>query len=399
MKSGPTASRVHSPRRLAAILAGVLAVLAIAAGCTSPVTAPTSAPTTGVSASPTASPTATATVVPSATAEATPTPSPTATATAIPTETALPSQLVSVADIVERVRPSVVSVQVQTANGTGAGTGIIMSSDGQILTNQHVIDGAQQISVSLYNDKVFRATVLGQDPSFDIAVLKIDASSTELHPAQFGDASKLRVGDPVIAIGNALDLPGGPTVTTGVVSALNRSLSQQGESLTNLIQTDAPINPGNSGGPLLNARGQVIGINTAKITSGEGIGFAIEVNSALQVADRLLKEGSPPPGYLGIKGIDITPALAMFDNLPVFRGVGITGIDSGSPAEQSGMKVDDIIVSADGVAIQDQADLSRFLERHTAGTSANFTVVRGRRAIQVTVTLGKAPSQIPTQSG
>ncbi len=294
----------------------------------------------------------------------------------------------STADIVERVTPSVVAIQVQTRFGDSSGTGVILESDGLILTNQHVIDSAITITVALTDDRVFEATVLGEDKSADIAVIKIEAEG--LQTVVLGDSESLRVGEDVIAIGHALGLAGGPTVSKGVVSALGRTVTQGSDQLTDLIQTDAAINPGNSGGPLLNTDGHVIGINTARLESGEGIGFAIEIETATLVVQQLIETSTLPPGDLGIaESVDITPALALILGLRVSRGVGIIGLESGGAAANGGMLVDDIIVAMENEDIIDRTDISRFLRSHRAGESIEITLLRGNLFFRAQVTLGE----------
>ena len=274
----------------------------------------------------------------------------------------------------------------QTRFGNSSGTGVVLEANGVILTNQHVIDGAISISVGLSDDSVFEGTVIGEDASVDIAIIKIEAEG--LQPAPLGDSSILRVGEDVIAIGHALGLAGGPTVSKGVVSALGRTVNQGAEQLTDLIQTDAAINPGNSGGPLLNANGEVIGINTARLESGEGIGFAIEINLAKAVVEQLLHQSTLPPGVLGIRGIDITPALAQIIGLPVTRGVGIVDLVDGGAAQLAGLEIDDIIIRINEEPIRDNSDLSKLMRTHRPGEEVTITIVRGQQLFQAQATLG-----------
>ncbi len=300
----------------------------------------------------------------------------------------------STADIVEEVTPSVVAIQVQTRFGESSGTGVILESDGLILTNQHVIDSARTITVALTDDRVFEATVIGEDRSADIAVIKIEAEG--LQTAVLGDSEGLRVGEDVIAIGHALGLAGGPTVSKGVVSALGRTVTQGGEQLTDLIQTDAAINPGNSGGPLLNTDGRVIGINTARLNTGEGIGFAIEINTASSIVQQLIEESTLPPGDLGIaESIDITPALALILGLRVSRGVGIIALEPGGAVAIGGMLVDDIIVEMNGDDVVDRTDVSRFLRHHRAGESVEITFLRGNLFFRAQVVLKEVLDEEP----
>jgi serine protease Do len=317
------------------------------------------------------------------------------TPTPLPQPTPLATPLTT-ADIVESIRGAVVHIQVNGFSGPGTGTGVVLDRVGRILTNQHVIDEARQISVTLSDDRVFPAQVVGEDPSVDIAVLRIDPSAA-VTPPRFGDARSLRVGDDVIAIGHALALPGGPTVSKGVVSALDRSINAGRGLLTDLIQTDAAINSGNSGGPLVNMRGEVVGINTAEIP-GERIGFAITINAALQVAGLLIVEGDRPTPDMGFVGINITPALAQFANLPVRRGVGIVEIVAGGPADSAGLKVDDIIIEVDGRAIRDLTDLSRLLRQREAGQAVNVTLVRGQDVYAGPIVLGAQPTPDATRA-
>jgi serine protease Do len=306
-----------------------------------------------------------------------------------PTAFALPpdaSLLPSTADVVQDVSPSVVHIQVQTRFGDSSGTGVVLEENGIILTNQHIVDGAISISVALTDDSVFEGTIIGEDESVDIAIVKIEAEG--LQPARLGDSSILRVGEDVIAIGHALGLAGGPTVSKGIVSALGRTVNQGADQLTDLIQTDAAINPGNSGGPLLNANGHVIGINTARLDSGEGIGFAIEINLAQSIVEQLIHQSTLPPGVLGIRGIDITPALAQIIGLPVTRGVGIVNLEDGGAAQLAGLEIDDIIVRINEEAILDNSNLSKLMRTHRPGEVVTITIVRGQQLFQTQATLG-----------
>jgi serine protease Do len=309
---------------------------------------------------------------------------------------------ISTADIVAKIRPSVVHVQVDGFSGPGTATGVVLDTSGRILTNQHVVDDARQITVTLSDDRVFQAEVVGEDPAIDIAVLRIDPEAA-VEPPRFGDAKALRVGDDVVAIGHALALRGGPTVSKGVVSALDRSIDAGRGLLNDLIQTDASINAGNSGGPLVNMRGEVIGINVAEVP-GERIGFAITINVALEVARRLIVEGDRPTPDIGFVGINITPALAQIANLPVRRGVGIVDITRGGPADQAGLKVDDIIVQVgacrsakcqtndstfESQVIRDLTDLARLLRQRDPGDTVYVTLIRGQDVYQGPVVLGE----------
>ncbi len=307
-------------------------------------------------------------------------------------------QILSTPDIVEAVKHSVVQIAVTVpgAPRPNVGTGIVFDHTGHILTNYHVVTRAEMIKVSLSNGDVLTAQLFREDPVSDLAIIKIESDS--LAPAVFGDSNGLRVGEDVIAVGHALGLEGGPTVSKGVVSALDRAIaSSSGRQLSGLIQTDAAINEGNSGGPLVNSQGQVVGLNSAKMGIGEGVGFALNINTVRGIAERLISLGPPPPpGYFGAFGIDIRRALAAVLGLPVSAGFGVTEIDPGSPADLAGIRVDDIVVKANDTPIQDSADLNNFLRLHSAGEEVQFTIIRGSTLrgftlFEFDVTLGESP--------
>jgi serine protease Do len=279
--------------------------------------------------------------------------------------------------IVDLLRPSVVQIAVLKPGSRGVGTGVVFDVQGHILTNWHVVNGAANIQVSLASGDVLAASLFREDPVIDLAVIKVQKDS--LRPAVFGDSNRLEVGEDVIAIGHALGLAGGPTVTRGVVSALNRTIvGAAGEELTGLIQTDAAINEGNSGGPLVNAHGEVVGLNTARVSGGFGIGFAININAAKETATRLIALGPPPPsGYLGAFGSDITPALAVLLGLPVSSGFGVEQVDPRSPAAVAGILIDDIIVGMNDTVIRGGTDLTEFLRKNPPGTKVRVRVIRG----------------------
>jgi len=301
------------------------------------------------------------------------------------------AERLSTADIVEKLAPSVAHIAVVTGTGEAVGTGILLDTEGHILTNRHVIRGAVEMRVSLPGSEVYDARVLREASGSDLAVLKVGAGG--LVPAEFGDSDAVRVGDDVIAIGHALALEGGPTVSKGVVSALNRSVAaSDGTELTGLIQTDAAINYGNSGGPLVDMAGRVIGINTVKEAGASNVGFAINANVALRTAQQLIAAGPlPPPGFLGIVGVDVTPALAAALGLPVGAGVGISQLVIGGPADRAGIATNDIIIEMNGTPIPDLAALSVFLTEHQAGETVQVTVVRGSGLLTFDVTLDHRP--------
>ena len=286
-----------------------------------------------------------------------------------------------VAGILDKVEPAVVAIQAGGRLGTGQGTGIVISSDGEVLTNAHVVEGATSIRVTLQGQTQSRAaTLVGADSGNDIALLKItDASG--LPTADLGASSNVQVGDDVVAIGNALGLRGDPTVTRGIVSALNRSL----DTLTGMIQTDAAINPGNSGGPLADNKGQVIGINTAVAgRGGQNIGFAIPIDTAQTILERLRSGQAPKPvGYLGVSTRD--PG----DNS---RGAEIVDLVPGGPAERGGIEIGDLVVDVNGKEVIGSDGLVGLLREMAPGTRVSVTVERGGDSEKLTVTLGERPA-------
>ena len=287
----------------------------------------------------------------------------------------------STPDLVELLKPSVVQIAVNFERGRGVGTGVVLDSNGLILTNWHVVEDAKMITVAFDDGSIVEGEFFRRDPQLDLAIVRVDHS--DLQPAKFGDSEKLKIGEDVVAIGHALGLRGGPTVSKGVVSALDRTLvGHPRGDLTGLIQTDAAINEGNSGGPLVNMFGEVVGINTAKINIGDRIGFAINMNDAKTAAYSLIAQGPvPPPGFLGVGGIDVTRALAWAIGLPVGEGFGVTSIEPGSPAEEAGIELDDIIVQLNETVIADGEDLTEFLGEHPSGSNVKIVVVRDARLL------------------
>jgi serine protease Do len=267
------------------------------------------------------------------------------------------------------------------------GTGIIIDQERHILTNNHVVAGAQDIAVLLSNGERFLAELVGTDPSTDTAVISIDAEG--LQPAVLGRSSELQVGEEVIAIGHALGLPGGPTVTKGVVSALGRSIAtDQQTTIVDLIQTDAAINPGNSGGPLVNSRGEVVGMNTAIISGSEGIGFAINIDDARVVATQLIEQGFVNRGFLGISPINLSPSLANLVGAPVMEGVLIARVVPNSAADAGGLREEDVIVEMNDQPIPNTGKLSQFLLEHLPGDVVSVTYYRAGQEQTTEVTLG-----------
>jgi putative serine protease PepD len=300
----------------------------------------------------------------------------------------------SAKDVLNRVEPAVVTVQ-QRASGSN-GTGMILTADGEVLTNAHVVAGRGQIQVTLFNEtKPRAATLIGTDPTNDLALLKIDGAAG-LPTATLGDSDAVEVGDDVVAIGNALALPGGPTVTVGIISAKDRSLQQ----LDGLLQTDAAINPGNSGGPLVNARGEVIGINTAVIrgSSGpggdpEGIGFAIAANTAKPIIEELRKAGGgtirTSGAFLGVGTVTVTPDIADRLQLGVDRGAIVQSITPSSGADRAGLLVNDVIVSIADQNVATVADVAKIIRGQKPGDKVKVDFFRDGKQQSVTAELGQ----------
>ena len=300
-----------------------------------------------------------------------------------------------VPQIAEAVGPSVVGIVVKQSFGndifsrqeTANGSGFIISEDGYIVTNSHVIEGASELYVVLSNGENYTAKVVGMDTKTDIAVIKIDVQN--LPKAELGKSSDLKVGELAVAIGNPLGLEFQGSVTAGVISALDRSMEIDGRQY-NLVQTDAAINPGNSGGPLVNKYGYVVGINTVKISSSktEGMGFAIPMDYALPIIEELMEKGyvSGRP-EIGIEIINITDTMAMQYNLPV--GVYILNVIPGSAAEKAGLKQEDVIVKADGESVTTAEMLNDVKDNHRVGEKMELTVIRGGKTMEITVVLGE----------
>ena len=297
-----------------------------------------------------------------------------------------------VAGVVDAVGPAVVAIHTDIGGrfaGSGAGTGVILSADGEVLTNAHVVSGASAIHVTLAGESQARtATLIGADDAADLALLRIEDAS-DLPVAPLGSSSSRAVGDDVVAIGNSLALRGGPTVTQGIVSALDRSLDTASGAMTGLIQTDASISSGNSGGPLVNAVGEVIGVNTAVASGGAGtaaenIGFAIAIDQALPVIERLRSGAeAADPGHLGVTIADPSDGS---------RGALITGVASGTPAQEAGMRPGDLVTAVDGVAIDGAAALAATIGQHAPGQAVVVSFTRDGVERQVTATLATRSS-------
>ena len=315
-------------------------------------------------------------------------------------EPAEPVEEGSIPAVVEKLSPSVVAIFTQrlatdfffqTVPSEGAGTGIVASEDGHILTNAHVIEDARQIRVLFTDGREMPAEVIGSDPDTDLAVIKVNADN--LTVASFGDSDDLRVGDPVVAMGQALGLRGGPTVTAGIVSALDRSIRTQGAVLENLIQTDAAINPGNSGGALTDMEGNVVGVNTAIAGNAQNIGFAIAITPARAIVEQLIRSGRVVHPFLGITMVELSPAIASQRNLQAERGVLIVSVLPGSPAAAAGLAENDVITRIGNDEAEVPSDVSRVINSRRPGDRIELTIVRGGDTRTVTATLAERPRQ------
>lgn len=314
----------------------------------------------------------------------------------------------SIADVAARVSPGVVSIITETrttgwfgqsSTSTSAGTGMIVTADGYVITNKHVIDGARNISIVLDDGTTFdNVELVGTDPFNDVAYLKIPNAS-DLPTVTLGDSKTIILGQQVIAIGNALGQYQN-TITAGIISGTGRSLLAANsdytsvESLTDMIQTDAAINAGNSGGPLVNAAGEVIGINTATSTDADGIGFAIPISSVKGMLKNIIQNGEAKRAYAGVRYINITPDVAKMYDLPVSAGAyvhadsGASAVIEGSPADKAGLKEEDIVVKLNGVSVGSASSISTLMGEYAPGDTVQLVVLRGGKEVAVNLTLG-----------
>jgi len=294
--------------------------------------------------------------------------------------------------------PAVVNIRAQKASrqnqrgseSGGSGSGFVIAPDGFILTNSHVVHGAVRMEVSLADGRVFDANLVGDDPETDLAVIRINAP--QLVHAQFGDSKSVRVGQIAVAIGSPFGFQ--QTITAGVLSALGRSMrSQSGRLIDNVIQTDAALNPGNSGGPLVNSRGEVIGVNTAIILPAQGICFAIASNTAEFVAAWLIKEGRIRRSWIGVIGqnVPIHRRVVVFHRLAADHGVLVSGIEPGSPASRAGLREGDVVVAFGGEPVSGIDELHRHLVARVIGIPSLVTVVRHTEKLDLVVT----PEELP----
>ena len=392
----------------------ILALL-LAAGCTGATPTPDAStpegtelppPTTAVAATQQANPTAT-TSAPLAAAIVSPTavsPTPRASPPAVGAAMVLPN----IADIVERVRPAVVSIVAEIVGRDrfgvlrsqfGSGTGVIVDPQGLFLTNNHVIEGASAITVTMDDGSQVEAEVVGADRLSDLAVLRLPKGDHTFLPVN--REVRPRPGEWVIAIGNALALPGGPTVTVGVVSAVGRTMDVgQGVNLYDLIQTDTVINPGNSGGPLIGLDGQLVGINTSVLRGSgggipiEGIGFAINMETAAQVSRQLIEMGRVRWAFMGLDLADLVPERAAAVGLAVREGVLVARVSEGGPADRGGIEAGDVILSLDGEKVATLDDLIRMLRQELiAGQEVTVELFREGSNKTVQLVLGERPAQ------
>jgi S1-C subfamily serine protease len=309
----------------------------------------------------------------------------------------------TVVSAADRVGPAVVNIDIkQRVNGRrgprevgGSGSGFIVTPDGFILTNSHVVHGAAEITVNLQDGREYNAQLIGDDPDTDLAVIRIDAP--HLAYVRLADSENLRVGQVVIAIGNPLGFQA--SVTAGVISALGRSMhSQSGRLIDNIIQTDAALNPGNSGGPLVNSAGEVIGVNTAMIRPAQGICFAIASNTAKLVAGWLIRDGKIRRSYIGVAGqnVPIHRRIVRFYNLPVESGVLIVSIEKNSPAAQAGLREGDVIIAFNEKPVGSIHELHKMLMAEQIGLQSQIEIIRHTEKLTLTITPAESPSRAIT---
>jgi S1-C subfamily serine protease len=320
-----------------------------------------------------------------------------------PDDELLDAYSLAVTRAVERVAPSVVNIEVRRAAGgrasrsrfpeevRGSGSGFVFTPDGLILTNSHVVDGAGAIEVTLADGRRERADLVGADPETDLAVVRIEAAG--LAPAALGESRSIRPGQLAVAIGNPYGFQA--SVTAGVVSALGRSLrSRTGRLMDDIIQTDAALNPGNSGGPLVNARGEVIGVNTAVILPAQGIAFAIAIDTAKLVAGKLIRDGKIRRGYIGVAGqnVPLQRRVTRFFGLPVESGILVASVEPNSPAQRAGLREGDVIVEFDGQPVASIDALHRLLIEARVGIRAPLIVIRRAEKLTLEVIPEESPA-------
>lgn len=304
----------------------------------------------------------------------------------------------AILEVVEKVSKSVVNINTvrllhdyyyQIHPVQGMGSGVIFNPKGYVLTNNHVIEGAQKIAVTLTSSEVLKGRRVGACVSDDIAILKVDAE--DLPAIEFGNSDELRVGQTVFAVGNPFGLQGAPTVTKGVISAVKRSIRSERGVIEDLVQTDASINPGNSGGPLVDVKGRVVAINTAIVPFAQGIGFAIPVNHAKRCATEIIEHGKVMRPWLGVSGLTITGEVASYYNLPVDRGAIVSEVWADSPAEAARMQKGDIIIGFGDKAINGIEDLAKEVQQRKIGEKVRVLLMRDGQKLIADLVLGTTP--------
>ncbi len=304
----------------------------------------------------------------------------------------------TVLEVIEKAAKSVVNINTirrfhdfyyQVVPVQGMGSGIIIDPNGYIVTNNHVVAGAEKIDATLPSGDVLHGKLLGACVSDDVAVVKVDGK--DLPVAELGDSDELKAGQTVFAIGNPLGLAGAPTVTRGVVSAVKRTLRSDRGLIENLVQTDAAINPGNSGGPLVDAKGRVVALNTALIPFAQGIGFAIPVNTVKRCSTDIIVHGKVVRPWLGVSGLTITPEIASYYRLPVEKGALITEVMSDSPAEKAEIQKGDIIVGFGDKAVNSVDDLVKEIHKRKIGDKAQVLLLRDHEKWIADIELEQTP--------
>ena len=304
----------------------------------------------------------------------------------------------SVLEVLDKVSRSVVNVSTirvlqdvfyRAVPVKGMGSGTIIDSESQILTNNHVVAGAEKIGVTLADGRVLEGRVIGTCSTHDVAIINV--KEEKLPAAELGGSDKLRVGKRVFAIGNPFGLAGGPTVTSGVISALNRSIESPRGVIENLVQTDAAINPGNSGGPLVDVRGKVVAINTAIIPYAQGIGFAIPINSAKKCTNEIIAHGSMIRPWLGVSGLTVTREVASYYGLPIDRGALVTRVIPASPAERAGIVAGDIVLEFAGATTNSIEELVEEIQKRKAGEKVEILILRNSKRWIAEAVLERTP--------
>ena len=318
---------------------------------------------------------------------------------------ALGGETLDIGAILERVEPAVVSIStrgfarddfLRIVPSGGSGTGMILTPDGDVLTNAHVVAGASRMEAKLSDGRTLGATLVGADPSADVALIRLQ-NARDLPTVTLGRSAELQVGDGVVAIGNALALPGGPTVTSGIVSALDRAKGAGDDVLEHLIQTDAAINPGNSGGPLVSATGEVVGMNTAVIqgtgrADAQNIGFAIASDTFRPIVEQIRSEGGPAErAFLGVFTQTLTGEIRERLGIPAEDGALVVQVTPGTPAAQAGLEAGDVIIAVGDAQVRSSDELGAEIRKYRPGQQVEVRWQRGRAEERATVTLGRAP--------